>query len=47
MCLNKIQYIVFWKYTKYIWNWPSSEDTLLKPVYTKNDNYKYIYISVF
>ncbi len=26
---------------------PSSEETLLKPVYTKNDNYKYIYISVF
>ncbi len=43
----KIQYFVFWTYTKYIWNWPSSEVTLLRPVYTKNDNYKGNYISVF
>ncbi len=46
---------VFWKWKymkmkiklKYIWNWPSSEVTLLRPAYTKNDNYKDNYISVF
>ncbi len=45
--LIQIHYFVFWKYTKYIWNWPSSEVTLLRPVYTKNDNYKNNYISIF
>ncbi len=43
----KYSIFVFWKYTKYIWNWPSSEVTLLRPVYTKNDNYKGNYISAF
>ncbi len=43
----KYSILYFENYTKYIWNWPSSEVTLLRPVYTKNDNYKGNYISVF